>query len=304
MIGKGSMPGWRQAFILALAFHVAVFLLFFFSPSLWHKKVRMPPVYNVQLFEPPQAVKTQTGSKARTLPRRSAVKKVVKKRPVKVARKAPKPPPKKKVSKKAVKKTSTAKKAVSLKPKKVVKKKPRKQPEKKKVARVKQKQKVQKRVNEEKELSRRIRRIQERVAEKKEEEILKERLARLKKKVRSGPESLQGSGSSAAGARGAAVNDALRRYAGAIWMHVRKNWHFPEELLKRKDLEAIVSIRVDRKGHIMSRQFEKRSGFPAFDRSVLKAVSDSDPLPPLPPQLMPGPIEIGIRFNPSRMNSP
>ncbi len=300
MTGRGSIAGWKQALLLALAFHAAFFILLFFSPGLWHKKVRMPPVYNVQLFAPPQTMKAATGPKVKVQQKKSVKKKAIKAKP-----KAVKTVSRKKAAKKVVKRTKTPaktpSKAVSLKPRKTVKKKTGKRPEKTKVARVKQKKQVRKKVNEEKELSRRIRKIQEKVREKEEEQALRQRLASLKKKVQSGSGS---SAAGAAGARGERVNDALRRYAGTIWMHVRKNWHFPEELLKRKDLEAIVSIRVDRKGHIMSRQFEKRSGFPAFDRSVLKAVSDSDPLPPLPPQLMPGPIEIGIRFNPSRMNSP
>ncbi len=295
----GKMAGWKQALLLAVAFHVAFFGVFLFSPTLWHKKVRMPPVYNVQLFEPVNAHEAGAGKAVRKVSWKPAVKKhVTKKAAPKVSRAVTKKTVRKRAEKKSVKKTratASRKKATSLKPKKTARKKVKKRPQKKKAA-VSRNRRPAKKVNEERELSRRIKRIQEKVREKHEEQILKERLASLQKKVQSG------SGAAAAGASGAAVNDALRHYAGAIWMHVRKNWHFPEELLKRKDLEAIVSIRVDRKGHIMNRNFEKRSGFPAFDRSVLKAVNDSDPLPPLPPQLLPGPVEIGIRFNPSRMS--
>lgn len=295
MIRKEAMAGWKQALLVALAFHIAIFMLFFFCPDCLHKRIKIPPVYHVQLFEAPAPK-----SKSSPAPKSQVRPRVPKSSPVKKISR-PKSKPKKKVQKKTVKKQiktvkKTQKKAISLKPKKQEKKRPKKTVAKKKpVKKTVQKKTAKKNINEEKRLSRRLKKIEENLKAKKEEELLKKRLASLKKKV--------GTAGSGAYGRGSSGNDALRRYAGAIWMHVRKNWHFPEELLKRKDLEAIVSIRIDRRGHIMSRQFERRSGFPAFDRSVLKAVTDSDPLPPLPVQLLPGPIEIGIRFNPARMDT-
>ncbi len=307
MIKREGMAGWQQAFVLALGFHIALFLLFFFYPSIWHKKITIPTSYNVQLFEP-SAVKSQENQqKVRTEKKAPERKRpLLKRKEVSVHKKEPvvhRRVPKKALEKKQVKSVNkTTKKAISLKPKKITKKKVQKRPKKKTKTALK-KTNRRHRIDEEKRLTQRIKKLEEKVREKKEDQLLKERLARIQKKIKSASASAPGHSGSFA-TKGPAVNDALRRYAGAIWMHVRKNWHFPEELLKRKDLEAIISIRIDKNGHILSKKFERRSGFASFDRSAMKAVQDSDPLPPLPTQLGSGPIEIGIRFNPSRMNSP
>ncbi len=298
MIENGQIRRWMPAFLLALCFHAALFTALFFSPDLWHKKVRMPPVYHVQLFEP-QAVQHSSPGKTRhkvkpvtkrhTSRKIQHAKVVKKKRPT--TRKNIKSA-KAKTQEKHVKKTS--KKAVSLKPEKAKKKQASKPPARKKTARQKQKN------SEENRFSQHLKDIEKRVREnQKEEKRLQERLASIQKKVMSGAS--QGTSASAGLAAGSGTSNTLKQYAGAIWMKVRKNWHFPEDLLNKKDIEAIVSIRIMADGHIISRQFERRSGFAAFDRSVLKAVNDADPLPPLPPELRPGPVEIGIRFNPSRM---
>ncbi len=305
MIKQEGLVGWKQALLLALGLHIALFSLFFFYPSIWHKKVKITSSYNVQLFEPSAMKNLETPPAVRPKIAQKMSKPLVKKRPSKAH--VPKELPKKRTvqklvgKKKPVAERKVSKKAISLRPKKVQRKNAKKRPEKKKVKRVVKKQRTRD-VDEDKRLSQRLKKIEERVREKEEEKILQERLASIKKKVHEEASPVGGS-STASGVK-ASVSDALRRYAGSVWMHVRKNWHFPEELLKRKDIEAIVSIRIDKAGHILSKRFEQRSGFAAFDRSVMKAVQDSDPLPPLPVQLGSGPIEIGIRFNPSRMNSP
>ncbi|GAB4536547.1 MAG: hypothetical protein Fur0020_04660 [Thermodesulfovibrionia bacterium] len=72
-----------------------------------------------------------------------------------------------------------------------------------------------------------------------------------------------------------------------IW----SKWIYPD--IKSSGLEAIISIRIDDKGNIISHEIEKTSGNPLFDQSVLRAISKANPLPPPPMGIE---TEIGVRF--------
>jgi len=61
----------------------------------------------------------------------------------------------------------------------------------------------------------------------------------------------------------------------------------------KKDIEAIVSVRILKDGTAIPQKMEKSSGNALFDRSAWRAVAKASPLPP-PPQEM----EIGVRFYP------
>ena len=56
-------------------------------------------------------------------------------------------------------------------------------------------------------------------------------------------------------------------------------------------LEAIISIKINSDGKVVSREIEKSSGNTFFDRSASKAISKASPLPPPPVEM-----EIGVRF--------
>jgi colicin import membrane protein len=80
-------------------------------------------------------------------------------------------------------------------------------------------------------------------------------------------------------------------YYSAVESRVRQQWIFPESL--DKDLETIVSIKINRDGRVIVERIEKSSGNTLFDRSVIRAINKASPLPP-PPQDM----EMGLRFRP------
>jgi colicin import membrane protein len=77
------------------------------------------------------------------------------------------------------------------------------------------------------------------------------------------------------------------RITGEIW----RQWHPPDT--GRKDIEAIVSVKISRDGTAIVQKIEKSSGNALFDRSVRLAIARANPLS-RPPYEM----EIGVRFYP------
>jgi len=94
-----------------------------------------------------------------------------------------------------------------------------------------------------------------------------------------------------------ATNLRFSRYYTAVYNKIYHAWILPGYGSK-KNLEAIVNIRISRNGKILKMRFEQRSSNAYFDRSVLRAIKKADPLPPLPQGFNEPHLEIGIRFIP------
>ncbi len=89
-------------------------------------------------------------------------------------------------------------------------------------------------------------------------------------------------------------------YKTEISYHIEKNWVFNEQLAEgRKDLAAILVIKIMPDGEIRDIWFEKKSGNDYFDDSAYKAVKKSSPLPPLPKGYLRPFYNIGLIFTPS-----
>ncbi|MBW1982638.1 MAG: TonB family protein [Deltaproteobacteria bacterium] len=101
------------------------------------------------------------------------------------------------------------------------------------------------------------------------------------------------------GMKGEDLSQALGLYRALVYDKVESNWVLPERLVAGKDhLEAVVVVRVKRDGTVTQIRFEKKSGDPYFDDSVLKAVLKSKPFPPFPDIYSPREEEIVLRFSP------
>lgn len=87
--------------------------------------------------------------------------------------------------------------------------------------------------------------------------------------------------------KGTIFNDYYSKIRKEIW----QQWVFPDT--GKKDLEAIISIRILKDGTIISHMIEKSSGNPLFDRSAIKALAKASPLSPPPYEM-----DIGVRFYP------
>ncbi|UCG13616.1 MAG: TonB family protein [Deltaproteobacteria bacterium] len=101
------------------------------------------------------------------------------------------------------------------------------------------------------------------------------------------------------GMMGEELSQALGLYRGLVNERIENNWAYPERLrAEQAMLEAIVVVRARRDGTVFDIQFEKKSGNPYFDDSVLKAILKSKPFPPFPDIYSPKEEEIVIRFSP------
>ncbi len=94
-------------------------------------------------------------------------------------------------------------------------------------------------------------------------------------------------GPSGPGAGGITSLDALdvefAWYRASVIAQLRSRWIRPVLEEATSVLVASVSFEVERSGVIRDARIESSSGVPAMDRSVLRAVLESSPLPPLPP---------------------
>ena len=87
--------------------------------------------------------------------------------------------------------------------------------------------------------------------------------------------------------RGNPYDDYYTKITKEIW----QQWVYPN--VGKKEIEAVVSIKILRDGTAIVQKIEKSSGNSIFDRSVLRALAKASPLPPPPYEM-----EIGVRFYP------
>jgi len=97
--------------------------------------------------------------------------------------------------------------------------------------------------------------------------------------------------------RSARLNLRFSRYYTSVYNKIYNSWVLPGYSSKRQ-LEAIVNIRIAKNGKILKTKFEQTSSSAYFDRSVLRAIKKADPLPPLPQGFNEKYLELGIRFIP------
>ena len=302
------MEQWRTGILIAVALHLIVLILAVFGPDLINSHRKKEEIYTVKLFGPVKQPVKQTAPPAprpapsppapKPRPKPSPPRKEAAKTPAapkKIPKAAPKPTPQKALAVKKSKPAPAAKKAVSLNPekKKQVKKTAPKHAEKPKGP------------SREEILQKRIAAIEEQVRQKKEEKRLQERIDALSKKVKQKNVTRPAAQASSASASGSGtaetINEVIARYGMEVSQRVWRRWNLPTQIIDPNGLEAIIEIRIADDGRILARKFEKTSGNMLFDQSVMRAVKDANPVPPLPKQLRPGPLVMGIRFRPENL---
>jgi colicin import membrane protein len=92
---------------------------------------------------------------------------------------------------------------------------------------------------------------------------------------------------SAPSGKGGTSEDYYTKITKEIW----QQWVYPN--VGKKDIEAVVSIKILRDGTAIVQKIEKSSGNSVFDKSALRALAKASPLPPPPYEM-----EIGVRFYP------
>jgi colicin import membrane protein len=92
---------------------------------------------------------------------------------------------------------------------------------------------------------------------------------------------------SASPGKGNPSEDYYTKITKEIW----QQWVYPN--VGKKDIEAVVSIKILMDGTAIVQKIEKSSGNSIFDKSALRALAKASPLPPPPYEM-----EIGVRFYP------
>lgn len=103
-----------------------------------------------------------------------------------------------------------------------------------------------------------------------------------------------GSGNPSTG-KSTRTNMAAVMYEIRIREIILGNWTLLPELKKRRDLEAVIEVDISRNGSIENIVWIKKSGNAYFDNSAMRAVRISNPLPPVPPDVLDRTLEIRIR---------
>lgn len=106
----------------------------------------------------------------------------------------------------------------------------------------------------------------------------------------------QGGGGAAGGKAGGEIIDI---YKAEIAVRIQNNWAFSKHLAGgKKDISAVIVLKILPSGEIGDSWFEKRSGNTLLDDSAFRAVQKSNPLPPLPKGHFRSFYVVGLIFTP------
>lgn len=95
-----------------------------------------------------------------------------------------------------------------------------------------------------------------------------------------------------------AKNFPFKWYLSIVQQKVKTNWQEPGKVPGMSDsINAAVSFTINKEGAVSNITITKSSSFVALDNSVLKAVKNSQPFPPLPENYNKDSLEIVITFN-------
>ncbi len=130
------------------------------------------------------------------------------------------------------------------------------------------------------------------VAQQAEDESGEETMQALRSEVESLRASLQQQAGDAAAREGARAG-AVEVYAALVEQRVKAQWRYAA-LGSSRQLRARVVVTISAQGTITGVQLQDASGNEGFDRSVLRAVEDTESLPPPPGKKL---RQISITFN-------
>jgi protein TonB len=91
-------------------------------------------------------------------------------------------------------------------------------------------------------------------------------------------------------------------YTSSITAKLKRNWNRPLLGGVRETLTVVVSFTIQADGSVTDVDIQTSSGVPSIDRSALRAIFDSAPLPRIPPQLHENtlPARFEFRWHPGR----
>jgi TonB family protein len=258
---------WRKMFVISLCFHLAIFSLVFFVPEPIPARRIKGVVYEVDLVEMPPV-------KANDRPSRTDLKSPAKSE--KALRIPPKAAPAKRFGHVAPEEKPIVIAKRTLEKKNGATEKPKSNPSRL--------------------IDQAVSKIEEKV-KKEEKDPLNQALSDIEGRVKA-------EGDRPSAEPGPQTGIAMRMYSLEVEEKIKSNWAYPVDVLSpesRKDLEAVVIVRVRSNGDILKSWFQKRSGNGGFDQSVMTAIERSHPLPSFPPGYVKSSEEIEINFNLSEL---
>lgn len=138
-----------------------------------------------------------------------------------------------------------------------------------------------------------ISRIERKVKTEEKKDHVEQAISRLEKDTKDS--GVAGGGEERGGFDAGGMPMLIYRMEVEDW--IKSNWSYPVALDNAQDIEAIVVLKVERDGSILSKHFDRQSGVAIFDESVMKAIERSDPLPPFPEGYRKSHEEFIISFN-------
>ena len=97
---------------------------------------------------------------------------------------------------------------------------------------------------------------------------------------------------------GISSSNALRIYKAAVSQQIASQWVLPEGQQWPPSLKAVVVVKINRDGIILSQKFATRSGNGQFDKFVRQAMEKASPLPRLPAELAEDNYALRLTFFP------
>lgn len=269
-------PKWRMMLIISLVLHLAVFSSIFFVPEHIPTRRIRGTVYEVNLVQLPTRKPARVEESAKV----KAGKAVISSKKATPAKRINRP-------KKTEKAVVIAKRTLSTQKKKT--KKPAVLPSKRIEKAL---SKIEKKVKSQEDASKRIDRALSKIEKKvkaEEDDHVSRAISELEHR---------GVGSPTKGFAGGppVTGIAIEIYRRDVEDWIKSHWAYPVALNK-EDLEAIIVVKAKSDGSILKWWFTKKSSNVMFNRSVLKAVEQSDPLPRFPPGYRMTHEEFEITFN-------
>ncbi|MFZ5811767.1 MAG: energy transducer TonB, partial [Thermodesulfobacteriota bacterium] len=118
-------------------------------------------------------------------------------------------------------------------------------------------------------------------------------IAALRRSVSGGGGGQGGVGPGGGGGGGGGGGATLQVYAQIVNRIIKQNWRFPQ-MAANDNLLAVVELQIGKDGRILQYQLVQSSGRPNFDASALKAVAETESLPPPP---LPSLSVLQLNFN-------
>lgn len=296
---------WKWPLNLAIAFHVAVFVIAMFLPELLDRKPVLDTIVTVDLVSMPET------PKASSVPVQSPVKPVKSlPPPAKVSSPPPEPEKNPEVSvapeAAVVPEPAAPPEMISLKPlqRKIRKAEDTRLVDEQEELAKKKAARQQKEAEQQRKEAEQLRR-KKALAEARRVQLEAERAAARARRELAAAIREKGVVSTPERSSGRTVQSPVfQQYVSSLYTRIHGYWILPEMRSWDRHLETVVVLTIRRDGSVADMQIERKSGDPFFDQFVMKTLQKAAPMPRFPALMRDSSIEVGLRFKPGELALP